>query len=144
MAQSIAHMDGDSVADLDDGRELHDDDAVEKLFTNDHPVKVEIGELKNILSDEHRFKRGGTITDTDITNIEIETIEKMSPDVKSIFIKIREQLQDPTHPLMRICSKFQEEFIRQVDRQASELRTKADADAQSSCLTVSHQDFMDR
>ena len=26
---------------------------------------------------------------------EIETIEKMTPDVKSIFVKIREQLLDP-------------------------------------------------
>jgi len=38
---------------------------------------------------------------------EIETIEKMSPDVKIIFLKIREQLYDAQHPLVRICAQFQ-------------------------------------
>lgn len=43
----------------------------------------------------------------------------MSPDVKIIFLKISEQLSDPSHPLTMICQKFQELFMRDVDREVS-------------------------
>ncbi len=56
---------------------------------------MEIDDLKNILMDETRLERGGTIVGNDVTDLtaKIETIEKMSSDVLQIFIKIREQLQ---------------------------------------------------
>ena len=57
----------------------------------------------------------------DIENIEVETIEKMTPDVKLIYLKIREQLQDSHHPLMIICKKFQNQFTKQIDREYGQL-----------------------
>ena len=56
---------------------------------------------------------------TDIENIEVETIEKMSADVKQIFVKIREQLTDSQHPLYIICRKFQNHFTKCVERERS-------------------------
>lgn len=47
----------------------------------------------------------------------------MDPEVYYIFNKISEQLQDTSHPLAVICKHFQQEFIKDMDRQAGRLRT---------------------
>lgn len=58
--------------------------------------------------DDSKVGRGGTIIENDNHQEEVDTIVKMTPEIKSIFVKIREQLRDPSHPLVRICTKFQE------------------------------------
>lgn len=35
-----------------------------------------------------------------------DTIQSMSPAAKKVFIKIKEQLEDKSHPLIRIISSF--------------------------------------
>ena len=112
-----------SLADFDDTESYKANDRPQELFNHSSEPKVEIDDLKNILMDETRLERGGTIVGNDVTDLtaKIETIEKMSSDVLQIFIKIREQLQQYDHPLRRICAKFQELFIKQIDREVSEL-----------------------
>ncbi len=38
----------------------------------------------------------------------------MDSDVKQIFVKITEQLEDPLHPLARICKEFQNQYIKDI------------------------------
>ncbi len=84
-----------SLADFDEAEYYKANDRPQELFNNGSHPTVEIDELKNILMDENRVVRGGTIVGNDVTDMtaKIETIEKMTSDVLQIFIKIREQLQ---------------------------------------------------
>lgn len=43
---------------------------------------------------------------------ENETIQNMPENIKLVFAKIREQLEDKNHPIIRIISSFQREFIK--------------------------------
>lgn len=95
-----------SEVQLDHGLLLQSNNAVENLFETQSKA-IQLDELKMIISQDSQLPEVP----------EIETIEKMSPDVKMIFLKIREQLQDTQHPLVRICAQFQQQFVKQVDRQ---------------------------
>lgn len=53
-------------------------------------MNVDVDDLKALIVSADTLGRGGTMIGTDIANIEVETIEKMSPDVKQIFVKIRD------------------------------------------------------
>ena len=89
---------------------------VETLFTEDHRKELDVDHLKQLLA-SNELGRGGTMIGEDIENIEVETIEKMTTDVKFIYLKIREQLQDPHHPLMIITKKFQNKFRSITDKE---------------------------
>lgn len=41
-----------------------------------------------------------------IKSANTDTIQSMSPAAKKVFIKIKEQLEDKSHPLIRIISSF--------------------------------------
>lgn len=76
----------------------------------------------------------------DMENIEVETIENMQPDVKLIFLKIREQLQDPRHPLAMIVRKFQDLFTKEVDREKGQELRRINSNSQ---LNNTINDFQD-
>lgn len=81
---------------------LSSSDKLQQFFTNDtnQPLK-DIKELIN-----------ASFASTSVLK---ETISNISGDVKGIFMKISEQLEDPIHPLVQICTSFHKTFIRDVD-----------------------------
>ena len=44
-----------------------------------------------------------------------QTIEKMTTEVRHLYLKISEQLSSDKHPLTRICTKFHTLFNDDVD-----------------------------
>ena len=51
-----------------------------------------------------------------------ETIGNLSPAVKQVFTKIKNQLEDQSHPLVMIISSFQKEFIADTLEQLTKIR----------------------
>ena len=90
-------------------RESFNNDRVDQLFENE-PDKLEIDGLKSILDRQSRelsfYQKQTQLESEKQVYPEIVTIEKMQSDVKQIFVKIVEQLDDPLHPLFRICKEF--------------------------------------
>lgn len=75
------------------------------MKANDKPVELfkQGSELESIIDKKTKVKN----STNQLINSEIfETIEKMNNDVKMLFFKISDQLNDPSHPLTRICTKF--------------------------------------
>ena len=68
-------------------------------------------ELKHALTTEISQEKIAEDTKSEIQ----KTISVMTPDVRMIFLKISEQLDDPVHPLTRICSIFHEQFKLEIE-----------------------------
>ena len=57
---------------------------------------------------------------------DIPTVDNLSGVVKRIYVKIREQLDDPSHPLIRIIKDFQFCFMRDMKDKLREINTLHD------------------
>ena len=105
-------------------RESLSNDRVDQLF-DAVPSRLELTGLKNILDRQSRelsFYQKQSILEAQQQALpEVVTIEKMESDVKQIFVKIVEQLEDPLHPLARICKEFQNQYIKDIYVQMQEL-----------------------
>ena len=102
------------------GIDLQENDPLELLFKSSSTI--EIDNLKNALNRISRQKTE-VKNDLDVKNnpndlAEVTTIEKMSANIKQIFFKIVEQINDPQHPLAQICKAFQIQFMKDIDYQA--------------------------
>ena len=57
---------------------------------------------------------------------EVPTVDNLSGVVKRIYVKIREQLDDPSHPLIRIIKDFQFCFMRDMKDKIREINNLHD------------------
>lgn len=100
----------DSLASFD-AEEL--DDKVDVLFGESNPIEsaAEFARLKMLITQDLRRQSLNTIK----MDSQYQTIEKLPEEVESIFIKIKEQLEDRSHPLSRIVDEFQIQFRKYVE-----------------------------
>lgn len=49
--------------------------------------------------------------------VNTETIGNLSTSARKIFLKIRDQFDDPNHPIIQIIGSFQKEFIKDTKQQ---------------------------
>jgi len=61
-------------------------------------------------------------------DVTYQTIEKLPEEVEDIFMKIKEQLEDRSHPLSRIVDEFQVQFKRYVDSEIEMFSSEFDLD----------------
>ena len=52
-----------------------------------------------------------------VTSVEEPTIGSLQGMTKRIYYKIKEQLEDSSHPLIMVITKFREEFSKDVMKQ---------------------------
>ena len=55
---------------------------------------------------------------------EVQTLDNLRGMVRQIFLKIKEQLDDDSHPLVWIISRFQDAFKRQVEAEIAQIRAE--------------------
>ena len=60
--------------------------------------------------------------------------------IRKIFLKIREQLEDPTHPIIWIIREFQEAFKHDIETKIADIKRAAQSRDPTFNFDLSHED----
>ena len=82
--------------------------------------------LVNNQKEEHRQK-----------SKEIETLDKLPSMIRKIYLKIREQLEDDTHPIIWIIKQFQIAFKADIEERIAEVQRMTEEAANQTKLQFS-------